>query len=343
MIKKSVTMGDIAKELGVSTVSVSKAITGREGVSEAVRDRIIKKADEMGYRYTGSRKENGREGHNIGIFVSERFIGEDAFYSRLYEKTLMMLSEQGQMGMLEIIRRSIEKEVEPPALLSSGQVEGAIVLGQLSGKYLKMLEGYGIPLLFMDFYDEDFVEDSVISDSVFGSDILTDYLIKRGHKKIAFVGSIRSTSSIMDRYMGYYRAMLKAGLATKDEWRIEDRDDDGNSIDLILPQDMPTAFVCNSDSAAFDLIKRLQSEGFRIPEDISVVAFDNFIYAQMSTPPITTYGVDTDALARTSIMIMLEKLEDPDYSVGRVLVPGTMIERNSVQHAGQNGQRGGGD
>ncbi len=331
MIRKSVTMGDVARELGVSTVSVSKALTGKEGVSEAVREMIIKKAEEMGYRYTGSKKENSGGRHNIGIFVSERFIAKDAYYSRLYEKTMMMLSEQKQMGMLEIIRREMEKEGQIPALLSSGQVEGAIVLGQMSKDYLQILKDSTIPLLFMDFYDEGIFEDAVISDSVFGSDILTNYLINKGHKRIAFVGSIRSTSSIMDRYIGYYRAMLTAGLAVEEGWLIEDRNEEGDRIVPILPLNMPTAFVCNSDATAFELVKQLQGMGYNVPGDISVVGFDNFIYSEMSTPKITTYGVDTDALALNTIRIMLEKLENSDYSVGRVLIPGTMVERESVK------------
>ena len=331
MIRKDVTMGDIAKELGVSTVSVSKALTGKEGVSETVRELIVKKAEEMGYRYTGSKKVKENEKHNIGILISEHFITKDAYYSRLYERTMMMLSEQNQMGMLEIIMRQKEKELEAPALLASDRIDGMIVLGQMSKKYLNMLREFDKPILYMDFYDQDILEDAVISDSVFGSGILTNYLIHKGHKRIAFVGSIRSTSSIMDRYIGYYRAMLAAGLETKKEWLIEDRDEEGDKIELVLPKDMPTAFVCNSDAIAFDLVKHLQKEGYRVPEDISVVGFDNFIYSEMSSPKITTYGVDTDALVRNSIRIILEKLNKPDYSVGRVLVAGTLIERNSVK------------
>ena len=330
MIKKSVTMGDIAKELGVSTVSVSKALTGKEGVSDPVREMIVNKARDMGYIYTGNRKDDISQRHNIGIVVSERFINRDAYYSRLYEKMMMMLSEQKHMGMLEIVRRSSEKELEPPAIISAGQIEGLIVIGQMSAKYLELLRGSDIPILYMDFYDEDVFEDSVISDSVYGSDALTNYLIKRGHTDIAFIGSVRCTSSIMDRYLGYYRAMLMAGLEVKREWRIEDRDEDGNEIDFDLPEEMPTAFVCNSDVTAFRLVKRLQDEGFRIPEDISVVSFDNFIYAEMSSPQITTYGADMDSLVKKSIAIILEKIADRSFSVGRVLVPGTMIERQSV-------------
>ncbi len=330
MIRKSVTMGDIARELGVSTVSVSKALTGKDGVSDVVREMIVKKAEEMGYRYTGNKKEKTGAKHNIGILVSERFITKDAYYSRLYEKTMMKLSEQKQMGMLEIIRRESEKELQPPALLVSGQIEGAIVLGQMSKEYLQLLHDYELPLLYMDFYDEDVIEDAVISDSVYGSGILTNYLIHKGHEKIAYVGSIGSTSSIMDRYIGYYRAMLKAGLTIDEGWRIEDRDSEGDKIEMTLPKDMPTAFVCNSDASAFEIVKKLQKEGYRVPEDISVVGFDNFIYSEMSTPKITTYGVDTDALVRSSIRIMLDKLADPEYSVGRVIVGGTLVERNSV-------------
>lgn len=331
MIRKSVTMGDIAKELGVSTVSVSKALTGREGVSDSVREKIVKKAEEMGYCYTGSKKEIAIARHNIGIIVSEHFITKDAYYSRLYEKTMMMLSDERQIGMLEIIKKDAEKNLEPPALLVSGQMEGVIVLGQMDKKYLKMLREHNVPILYMDFYDEDIVEDSVISDSVFGSGILTNYLIHRGHSKIAFVGSIRSTSSIMDRYIGYYRTMLKAGLMIKNDWLIEDRDEEGNRIEVELPKEMPTAFVCNSDATAFNLIKTLQNNGYSVPEDVSVVGFDNFIYSEMSTPKITTYGVDTDALVQNAIRIILEKLENKEYSVGRVLIAGTMVERESVK------------
>lgn len=193
---------------------MSKALTGKEGVSDSVRELIVKKAEEMGYHYTGSKKEKTGEGHNIGIIISEHFITKDAYYSRLHEKTMMMLA---------------------------------------------------------------------------------------------------------------------AGLETKKEWLIEDRDDEGDKIELILPKKMPTAFVCSSDAVAFDLVKKLQKEGYRVPEDVSVVGFDNFIYSEMSSPKITTYGVDTDAMVINAIRIILEKIENSNYSVGRVLVAGTLIERHSVK------------
>ncbi|MCR5421515.1 MAG: LacI family DNA-binding transcriptional regulator [Lachnospiraceae bacterium] len=330
-MSKRVTMSDIGKELNLSTVSVSKALNGKEGVSEQVREQIIKKAIELGYAYPKNSGEEGVKPHNIGIIISEYFISKDAYYSRLYEKTMMKLADEKQIGLLEIIKKSAMESLEAPALIMSHQIEGLIVLGQMSKKYLDMLNSYDLPVLYLDFYDEDIREDSVISDSIFGSGLLTNYLIHKGHRDIAFVGSIHSTSSIIDRYMGYLRALYLADIPVKEEWRLEDRDENGVRIEVSLPKNMPTAFVCNSDATAFELVKKLQREGYRVPEDISIVSFDNFIYSEMSTPKITTYGVDTDAMVLNAVRIILRKLDDRSYSVGRMLIPGTMIERQSVK------------
>lgn len=332
MAKKNVTMHDIAEALGVSTVSVSKAISGKEGVSAPVREQILKKAEELGYTYGKGEKEEAAKAHNIGIIVGEQFISKDAYYTGLYQKTMLMLAENGQIGLLEIVKRSTESALEAPTLVLSHQVEGVIVLGQMSREYLEMLKSYRMPLLYMDFYDEEVQEDAVVSDSVYGSCILTNHLINNGHKKIAFVGSIMSTSSIMDRYIGYYKAMLHAGLPISDGWIVEDRDEQGEKIDLVLPDDMPTAFVCNSDVAAFDLVNKLKKEGYSVPDDVSVVGFDNFIYSELSSPKITTYGVDVDAMIQNVVRIIVTKIEDKNFFVGRVVVSGTMIRRQSVKH-----------
>lgn len=324
-------MSDIARELGISTVSVSKALNGKDGVSDSLRKTIVKKANELGYRCVDYSKGSEKDHHNIGIIISEHFLTKDMFYSRLYEKTMMKMSDKKQIGLLEIIKKDAEKALKPPVLMEAGQIDGLIVLGQMSKEYLRLLRRFDLPILYMDFYDEDVFEDAVISDSVFGSSILTNYLIHRGHKRIAFVGSIHRTSSIMDRYIGYYRAMLAAGLAVEDGWLIEDRNADGDRIPPVLPGNMPTAFVCNSDATAFELVKQLQAAGFQVPEDISVVGFDNFIYAEMSTPQITTYGVDMDDLVLRAITIMLKKLDNKSYTAGRVLITGSMIERDSVR------------
>ena len=137
----------------------------------------------------------------------------------------------------------------------------------------------------MDFYDDVIAGDSVQSDNVSGSFQITEHLLQSGCRKIAFVGSVRATSSIMDRYLGYCRALLQAGIEPRADWRLEDRDADGSWIPLCLPKEMPDGFVCNCDEVAFNLVEKLKKEGYRIPEDIAVTGYDDHRFSTICTPP----------------------------------------------------------
>ena len=228
---KKVTMSDIANALGVSTVSVSKALSGREGVSDEVRAQIKQKAEEMGYRYNSIAKSM-KEGlsNNIGVLVSERFFSDNAFYSDLYQKVVREFSKLNYSCILEILPRNDEKECIMPNMIINNKIDGLVILGQMKSRYIEKLLEIGIPYIFMDFYDEHNAVDSVVSDSVYGAYLLTDYLVKKGHKKIGFVGDIYATSSILDRYIGYYKALVQNHLEYNPEWIICDRDDYGDYV-----------------------------------------------------------------------------------------------------------------
>lgn len=328
---KNVTMSDIAKDLGVSTVTVSKAITGKDGVSKTVREKIVRRASEMGYMYNrGVREVTLIRQHSIGVLVGEEFFNDDAFYARLYQRIVLELTEQDNFGMLEIVTREAEKQADAPGLLVNCKIDGMILLGQMSKKYIRMLKKFDIPMVFLDFYDEECVEDSVISDSVYGACKLTKYLIAQGHTDIGFIGSYLKTSSILDRYIGYYKAMVQARLQVRPEWVLEDRDEEGKYLDIAFPENMPTAFVCNCDEVAFNVIQKLKKAGYNIPQDISVVGFDNYIHAELSSPQITTFGVDLDMMVQKAVEIILKKVKDNTYSAGRIVVSGTLYLRKSV-------------
>ena len=331
MAGKNVTMSDIAKDMGVSTVTVSKAITGKDGVSKEVRDKILARAREIGYIYSKAPKEEAQKRYNVGIIVGENFIDDkDTFYIKMYQKVMLELTEQNHFSMFEIIKREAQDQNNPPMLLSGHKIDGLIVLGQMKKEYMEMMRSFHIPMMLLDFYDETYLEDSVISDGIYGSCILTKYLIAKGHTKIGYIGNLRSTSSIMDRYIGYYKAMLQSQLPIKKEWILEDRDKNGRYIEIQFPSDMPTAFVCNCDEVAFNVIKELKKKGYKVPADISVVGFDNFIYSYLSSPKITSFGVDLDNMVQNAVRIIINKINDPEFSVGRVVVSGSMYERNSV-------------
>ena len=328
-------MSDIAKAMNVSTVTVSKALGDRDGVSESLRERIKQKATEMGYRiHTGGRTLKEGLTYNIGIVVAKHFISEpSAFYWIMYKYLVELLQRQNYYGMLEVVEDGTDGSCEIPNSVHDKKVDGLILLGQFSDEYIDKLMSFSIPTVFLDFYGSREDAETVLSDSFYGAYILTSYLIDCGHRNIGFLGSISSTSSIQDRYLGYYKALLEHGLPLSREWVIGDRSPEGEIHKTFrLPQNLPTAFVCNCDEAAFKLVNQLQSMGYKVPGDISIVGYDNHIYSTMCQPHLTTMDVNSQAMATEAVDIILHKIRDINYKRGRTLVAGKLIRRDSVRN-----------
>lgn len=329
---KNTTMKDIAKKLNISTVTVSKALNDKDGVGEDLKNKIKKLADEMGYRYNMLAKSM-RDGYsyNIGVVVAEHFMGDQSFYFNFFKHITKTLERFNYCGILQILNSEEEENLNLPKLYYDKKVDGLIILGQVSKRYIEVLQNIDIPIVFLDFYDEHSNIDSVAVDNFYGAYQITNYLIKNGHRDIAFVGNIYATSSIQDRFLGFYKSLLEHGEKLKEEYVICDRDEHGRYIELVFPKNMPTAFVCNCDEVAHNLILKLKEMGYTVPNDFSVVGFDNDIYATISSPQITTVEVDVEEMALTAIRFILSKIKKENKSFGRVLIKGRIVYRQSVR------------
>ena len=214
---KKTTMSDIAAELGISTVTVSKALSGQKGVSEEMRQRIMEIAEERGYQKSSSAKDV--ESFKIGILIGSRYLGNiDSFYGHMYQIFSAKAAKMGSFTMLEVLAYEDEKNLEHPKLIGDGNVDAIVIMGALSEEYLQMLdEKLATPVFYMDFSDRKHQKDSVISGSFYGAYILTNYLFDKGHTDIGYVGTILATPSITDRYLGYVRALMEHGIEIKKE------------------------------------------------------------------------------------------------------------------------------
>lgn len=336
-MKNGVKMLDIATKLGVSVVTVSNALAGRDGVSEQMRRKICETAEKMGYKPSNTKSEKKRLampkiGKNVGILTSERFVGaRGTFYWELTASISNQLSQLNVCTVYECVTADSEKNGILPNMVTDNKVDGIIVIGQVHRSYIDCLSKLTMPLMFVDFYDNRYNIDSVISDSFNGGYMLTDHLVAKGHRKIGFFGTLNATSSINDRYLGYVKCIMENELEFRNEWIIGDRNERGILNDKIdFPDEMPTAFVCNCDETAFRVISALKSKGVRVPEDISVVGYDNYTVSSICIPTITTVEVDLSKMAEVSVGIMAKKLADPEYSEGRRIISGRLIEKESV-------------
>ena len=329
-MEKKVRMSDIAKRLGVSTVTISKALAGKDGVSEETRRKIQKLAAEMGYRAKPSAVSE-TEGETVGILIAERFLSkEQSFYFALYERVLASLRHCNMFGILEPVLWEDEEGHQVPRTIQNDRVKALILIGSFDTGYLDFIQSMGLPVVQLDAYDAKCRMDTVISDGYYGMYRMTNYLIRKGHRQIAYLGRVGATSSITDRYFGYCRALQEYGLPYREEWVLPDRDEQGY-FTIELPQRMPTAFVCNCDMVAYQLIRLLNEKGYRVPEDVSVVAFDDFLFSNLANPPITTYAVDMDAMARACVNQLRARWAEPDREVSFRVVTGFLQEKESVR------------
>ena len=225
---KAVKMKDIAKVMGVSTVTVSKALSDQKGVSEELRVKIKKKADEMGYKSASARykeRSGGAVSYTFGVIVSDRFLAKyESFYWNLYQEVATAAVQKGCFTMLEVLRAEDEDRLVMPRLLGERKTEGLIIIGRLQKPYMdKLMEQVEQPFILLDFVDRNGIYDSVISNSYLGMYRMTNYLFDLGHEKIAFVGNVHYTDSITDRFFGYVKSLSEHGLELRRDWVIEDR------------------------------------------------------------------------------------------------------------------------
>ena len=325
-------MADIAEKLGISVVSVSKALSGKDGVSDQMREKIKQTAREMGYTPLRGKPKAGNPGvtGNIGILMADRFFADNNFYASLFRQVSLQCNAQGFSAMLEIVPMEACRNCTMPAIVQGNKVDGLIFMGQISQEYVRAVTKTGIPYVLVDFYDEELNAISVTSDNVVGGYRLTNHLLKQGRKDIGFVGSIQATSSIMDRFLGYTKALLRAGQQVRPDWVLEDRDARGAFLTLQLPQQMPQAFLCTCDEVAYNLVQQLRAMGLRVPEDVAVTGYDDYQIALLCKPQLTSYWVNTGEMSRIAVEQLVRSITGAAPTNGNIVVNGVLVRREST-------------
>lgn len=327
---------DIANELGVSSVTVHNALAGNKGVSEKTRRKILETAKKMGYHTEADHRKIIREEgefHKIGVIIAENYLAQySTFYWKMYQELSLIATEKRCYTTIEVLKKEAEKRTRKlPQIVCERSVEGLVIIGEIDREYIRIVKrAFKGPVVFLDFYDNELAKDAVISDNFYGMYQMTELLFEQGMEEIGFIGSIYATSSIMDRFCGYRKAMLQHRKEIPEEWIIEDRDELGQ-MDFELPKRLPEAFVCNCDLAAGMAIEKLAERGVRVPEDISVVGFDNYLYPGFADMKITTYEVNSRAMAKVAVDKLLKNLKNPEKGRTLEVVSGHVVWKKSVK------------
>ncbi|MCD8104870.1 MAG: LacI family DNA-binding transcriptional regulator [Lachnospiraceae bacterium] len=336
--RSAVSMQDIADELGVSKVTVSKALNDKDGVSDQLKAKIQETAAQMGYVLPdyGQRKTR-----RVAIVTNGHFDAGQMgrFYMSMYESiTREMLFSSCAGVLITSSRESLKQDVE--YIEKPGTFDGMILLGILDHQIWETLNQIPLPKVCVDVYDGSYRSDSIVTENIYAACDITRLLIRNGHREIGFVGTLGTTTSIDDRYLGFRRALMEQGLTLNQDWMVADRDSEGNAVDLVLPKILPTAFMCNCDESAFRLVRALRERGLRVPQDISVVGFDDDIFAELCEPQLTTVAVNTEEMGRMAVEDIVHCMTTPEVREGKVeRIPGRLIIRDSVRDLRKKGEK----
>lgn len=331
-MRNRTTLQDIAESLGITKVTVSRALKGQAGVGEALRREVEKKAEELGYSRSALHETDRTL--NLAFITPKRFfLKTDHFYTDIYYILHRLCDQKKYRISLQIISPGMEDRLELPNNLMDTSLNGLFVGGELSKKYLGKINALKLPTVIIDHYSPFSEFSHVTVDNFYLGYKAALYLIERGHRNLGFVGQQDISSNVTDRILGIQKALTENDIGFREEWIIESHDPRTGlySMDLHLPEELPTAFICHCDRAAYFLMETLKRRGLSVPDDISVLSFDDTEIAQETTPPLTSIRIDRRLFAEKGFELMEGMSEDPQRDRGRVYLEAELVERDSVR------------
>lgn len=331
---------EIAEKAGVSKTTVSLALNGHKGVSDETRSAILKLAKEMDYRVPCERSyEQVLQGNIVFAKLSKHglILNEDQhhFIVNYIEGIHQVVKEYGYS--FEIITQRIDAIETFIADINKNHPKGIIVLGtELKPEEVSRLSGLQVPYLVLDTYFEQLAIDFVSMGNIGAVHNLVGYLVKKHHRDIFMVTSSVPTGNISMRERGFRQALEHFDLPYSSESLIPVEPGFKGAyrdmLSYLKDRDrLPQAFFCFNDVAAFGVIKALKDCGYRVPEDISIIGFDDLLMSQMMEPRLTSVHIPTQLIGSIAARSLIERIVSKTHHVPKgVLIHGELIVRESV-------------
>ncbi len=328
------TMKDIAKLAKVSTSTVSHVINKTRYVSDEIAERVNQAAKALNYSPSAlARSLKMNRTKTIGMLVTT---STNPFFGEVVKGVERSCYHQGYSLILCNTEGDSERMRASIDTLLQKRVDGLLLMcTTLVGKRFDIFERYpDIPLVVMDWGPMLFTSDKIQDNSLQGGYMATEYLIKSGHTEIGCITGPLFKHQAQMRYQGYKQAMADAGLACRAHWIAEgdfECESGYQSFKALHNKGaLPSAlFVCN-DMMAMGVINAANELGVRIPQDISLIGYDDIHIAKFMTPSLTTIHQPKYRLGKAAVEALLQRLEHPDCDPQMVQLEPTLIERSSV-------------
>lgn len=323
------TRNDVARLAGVSTATVSRVVNGRDSVTEETRDAVLKAIRELNYvPNVIARSLRTRLSYTLAFVVNDV---TNPFFSELYRGICDEANEHGYAAFIY----QYEDDVKHMSRLLERNVDGIITFLRFSEEILELIAHSRTPVFYIGKEREETGEAGALRfDFAEAGYDMMHFLHRKGHRNIGLIA--RSTRKYQDIHAGYVRACGELGL-TYDERRIAWFDSNkfiieagSNAMNDLLGRNLGlTAVVCNSDWIAVGALSAAQAAGLQVPEDISVVGFDDLLISSYTTPPLTTVKTEGYEEGRLGCRMLISHLQGKSLPVQDL--KGVLVERSSVK------------
>ena len=323
----------MARVAGVSTATVSHVINKTRSVSEETRQRVMRAIEDCNYYPNAHARSlaSGRS-HMLGLLVSDI---SNPFFPELVKSIETVAFEKGydvvlsntdynDERTLNYVRRFIERKVAGVALMTS----------ELDRGLIDELARCHVPVVFLDIGSAGLCMSNLLVDYAKGIEEAISHLVSLGHRKIAYVGGPSHLSSAVKRLEAFGSSVAhqlpRAGRPAiyEGDFRLES----GRSAarEMLDEGELPTAVVVANDMMALGLMQEFRERGLHVPEDISIVGFDDIAFAALSNPPLTTVRLPRADLGREAVEALLATITDPERQGVEVNVPTYLVLRDST-------------
>ncbi len=337
----SVTIKDVAKLAGVSPSTVSRTCSNHPSISRETKAKVRKAMQELGYEpnFQASNLVS-RNSRTIGIILpdSEDEVYQNAFYLETIRGIGQFCNQKQYMTTLITGKNEEELLQVIKSMLSSGRVDGFIALySKKNDSVLEHLYDNGITHVLLGKAFEH--QNQIIyidNDNIIAAKEATDYLIQLGHERIAFLGTDNNSVYIQDRKNGYMMSLMEHDIPVNPKYFLEfdlldEYDYDKKLREVLTSDNPPSAVLVSDDILAVALEKTLLKVGIRVPEQLSIISFNNSLFAKLTTPPLSSVDINSYQLGIEAASQIINHIENPNLLATKIIVPHRLIERNSCE------------
>lgn len=326
------TMKDIARLAQVSTSTVSHVINGSRFVSDEIRDKVMRIVVELNYTPSYiARSLKVKTTKTIGLLVTAT--NNPFFYEVM--AGVEQYCQKNQYNLIIATTGGDGKRLQQNLqTLIHKQVDGVLLMCGDSRFQADMELEVSLPLVVMDWWFTELNADKILENSEYGGYLATKSMVDAGHQKIGIITGNLRKSVAKNRLQGYKKALSEANIVLNPDWIVESHFDFEGGIvgaqKLLSLSDRPTAIFCCSDTIAIGAYQAIQNQGLRIPQDISIMGYDDIELARYLFPSLSTISQPKAELGKLAVETLLQRIQEPNENYRTLVLEPACILRESV-------------